>query len=240
MKLTFASIGAAAVVLTAGAASANGEAEQCFDKGTLTYFDCPTAEVVDDGSFYIGARGGLAFIDEISEEVGGTVDIEYDTGYLVSAMVGYDAIAIAPGVGFRPELEIGYMAADIAEGVDDGSPGSDDFDGDTSVLFGFVNAFVDLDVVEGVQLFATGGVGFGQVDMDFTDVSNGSDEGGADDSVFGWNLGAGAAVEVAEGMKLEAMYRYMSFGGVEAEYESDNFETDVDAHTATVGLRVEF
>ena len=49
--------GAAALVSTA--ALANGHEDQCFDKGTLTYFDCPTEEANFTG-FYIGMHAGVA------------------------------------------------------------------------------------------------------------------------------------------------------------------------------------
>ena len=260
MKSAIAATGAAAVLLTAGAALANGEAEQCFDKGTLTYFDCPTAEVVETGNFYIGARGGLAFVEDVeydlTEEDKGDpapaitaiiaileptvfgVSAEHETGYVVTGMVGYEFVDVQPGMTLRPELEIGALTAEVdtitAEGEGTFSAG-----GDTSVLFGFVNLFADFEVAESVDLIVGGGVGLGHVDLDKHSI----DEGVlVDDSAtaFGYNIGAGLGVEVEEGVKLEAMYRYMSF--IDAELETEfgaggTDEVDVNAHTATVGIR---
>ena len=241
MKLAFASAAAAAVVLTGGVAAANGHTEQCFDKGTLTYFDCPTAEVAEEGQFYIGARGGAAWIaneddfdsSEFDSEVVSVVerifDAEFDTGYVVSAMAGYDNIPLADGVGFRPELEIGYLSVDgeVTEIVNQDPLAP--FGVEASVLFGFVNAFVDLEVAPSVDLIVGGGVGFGNVELE----GDGSE---VDDTTFGFNIGGGVGVEVVEDVTLEAMYRYMSF----VDAELGDKEVNVDAHTATVGVRFEF
>lgn len=254
MKLVFAAAGAAAVTLTAGVAAANGDSGKCFDKGTLTYIDCPGDPVVDYDAFYIGARAGAAGVDddedfdlfETDTGVGGdtlniSTNADFDVGYIVTAMIGYDNIDLAPSIGFRPELEIGYLSIDsedtqTTDDLDDvGGGGTDEdavavTDGDITVLFGFANAFVDFEIVHGVDLFATGGVGFGQIERDVNNTEQ-------DDTAFGYNLGAGIDYDVTHDITIEAMYRYMGF--VDAELV-DGDEDTVNVHTGTVGVRFKF
>ena len=217
MKLGNAAAASAALgmALAGGSALANGDAEQCFDKGTLTYFDCPTAEEAT-GKYYVGARGGYAAVDELDDyyELG-----DLEDGYVFSGFLGYDAIALGEGVGLRPELEIGFLQADSEWGSY----------AHTNTTFAFANLFVDYALAESIDLIVGGGIGLGDVEVDYTP---GSDA----DTVFGYNIGAGVGVEVVEDWTVEAMYRYMAFEG--AEVFGD--EADINAHTGTVGLRVEF
>ena len=239
MKNVFAAAGAAAVVLTAGAAAAEGHTEQCFDKGTLTYFDCPTAEV-DNDAFYIGARGGAAWLDsDFDLDAGVNVEQDYEVGYIITGMVGYKFADVAPGIDVRPELESGYLDGEVeAHSINGGADVPGSF-GDTSVLFGFANLFVDLEVLAGVDLIVGGGVGFGEVDFDGHGIPGlvAMDDS---DTGFGYNVGAGLGIEVAPDVKLEAMYRYMDFDVELTSTEPFTADADIDAHTATVGVRFEF
>lgn len=258
MKNGIVMAGAAALALSGGFAKAEGhEGDECFDKGSLEYFDCPAEPepmmeeepmmVDDEGGYYAGFRGGVAFLEDTEFEWNGLdIENEYDTGYVISAMAGYQFVdAISPGLSFRPEIEIGYLAADVDihnvfvqstrnPGLSDGSTG------DTSVLFGFVNAFVDYEVTPGFDIFAGGGVGIGQTSFDGHGVSATGVIMDDDDIGFGYNIGAGVAFEVAEDVIIEGMYRYMSFDAELEAVDGTESDVDVDAHTATIGIRFEF
>ena len=234
MKYAVATAGAAAMAFAANSAAANGHDEQCYDKGTLSYFDCPT---VDEDAWYVGARGGVVFADTEFEFIDGggaeTIDFESDPGYLISAMVGYNFANVASGVSLRPELEIGYLSADH-DNIDFNGEAEDDVIGDASVLFGFANLFVDIEVLSDLDLIVGGGVGLGDVELD---IVEGFEDG---DIAFGYNVGAGLALDVAEGVKVEGMYRYISFVDADLlEGVVDDGSADLDAHTGTIGVRVE-
>ena len=79
-----------------GVAIANGEGEKCFDKGTLTYVDCPQEApppapvpepVVNWTGPYIGLHGGYAWSDFDGDD-GDGLDLDPDGG-LVGIQAGY-------------------------------------------------------------------------------------------------------------------------------------------------------
>ncbi|MCI4664176.1 MAG: outer membrane beta-barrel protein [Neomegalonema sp.] len=251
MKLTFAAAGAAAVVLAGGAAFAEGKDGKCFDKGTLSYIDCPKpaepevkveepAPIVDDSGFYIGARAGVALIDgEYNVGAADKRDVNHDTGFFVSGMFGYEYADVAPGISLRPEIELGYMSAEVDKITSSASGAQPAVGGDTSVFFGFVNVFADIEVIESVDLIVGGGLGFGVVNFD-SHSSAGVVAMDDSDIGFGWNIGAGLGIDVAEGVKLEALYRYMSFDVETSSAAAFKGDADLDAHTVTLGLRFKF
>lgn len=63
-----------------------------------------------------------------------------------------------------------------------------------------------------------------------------------DDTVFGFNLGAGVGYNLTDSLTLEAMYRYVAFMDAEVTANGDpvTSETTVDAHVAEIGLRFKF
>ena len=88
----------------------------------------------------------------------------------------------------------------------------------------------------GVEAPAVGArAGVGAVDAQF---ANQVDD---EDTVFGYNLGAGLGLALTDDVELEALYRYMSFtGGEFTDTDGDTVDADIDAHTATVGVRFKF
>ncbi len=255
MKHAIAMAAIAAVGLSGGAAFAQNADDECFDKGDLTYFDCPVEEepvvveeeemmfVEDESGYYAGFRGGVAFLDDTSFEFAGLEIVQdYNTGIVVSAMLGYNyADAIAPGVSLRPELEIGYLWADVdVHDIEFQEVPNDGSDGDTSVLFGFLNLFADIEITADIDLIVGGGVGIGNVDFD----DHGVDATGVimddDDWGFGYNVGAGVGVALDEDVTLEGMYRFMSFDADLEAVDGTESDVDVDAHTVTLGLRFDF
>ena len=241
MKFVIATTGAAAVALTAGFAAANGHSEKCFDKGTLTYFDCPVAEEMapEHGGFYIGARGGAAWVDSQWQlDAATAVDQEYEVGGIITGMFGYEYVDVLPGVSLRPELEVGYLAGGVEEHAPNGAAVTGD-SGDTSALFGFVNLFVDLEITDPVDLIVGGGVGYGQVTFD-DHAYGGTTRMDDDDGGFAYNLGGGLAYEFTQNVELELMYRYFNFNVDATSVTPYSDDTEAEAHTGTIGLRYEF
>ena len=109
--------GALAGLLLAGPAFANGhEEEQCLDKGTLSYFDCPSTEETHTGWF---GRAGVAAI---------AYDVEADVTVQSGGLAGP-----APYLG-------GEINEDITLILDIGYQFTDDF----SLTFTFGSPFVSV------------------------------------------------------------------------------------------------
>lgn len=236
---------AVALAGSSSLAMAQSETGRCFDKGTLTYYDCPSASeprevfaapttapapaVVDDSGFYVGARGGLMFPDEVDS---GGASADFEMGYTIGGLVGYDFGDVSPGVGLRAELEGGYGAADVDSFSTGGSAG-----GGVDTLYGFLNAYGDIGILPSLDLILGGGVGLAQVSADGISV-NGVTFLDDDDVTFGYHLDAGLGLALAPNVTVEAMYRYASF--IDAELTNTlgvSDEVDFNSHQALLGLR---
>ncbi|MEM9725849.1 MAG: porin family protein [Pseudomonadota bacterium] len=231
-------MGAAALAMTSVGAPAVAQ-EQCFDKGTLSYVDCPQPApppapvppppVIEDG-FYIGLKGGPIFpldSDGTATGVGAPItgDIEFDPGWTISGVVGYEFHEIFGSASLRPELEFGYQTADL-----------DGVDGDLSTLFGFANLYVDIPVASGLDLILGGGVGYGQTEADLGIVDD-------DDGSFGFHLDAGFGYDLTEQLVLDLTYRYSSFQTLEYDFGLAGVSVEADdfsSHQGLIGLRYKF
>lgn len=198
-------------------------------------------EVLNSG-WYIAGRIGAAFSDDTEFGVAGTtVTNEYDTGYNLSAAVGYDFNNGAP-LSFRAEAELGYLSQDIDQhnvaGVANFS-GSDAF-GTTSSIYGLANAYVDYNL-GGITPFVTAGLGYASLDFDGHGVTPlgvvmDSDSGG-----LAWQVGAGAAFNVTETLKLDLSYRYFGIEDVGlTAVDGTSSDVDLRNHQVTLGIRKMF
>lgn len=250
---------AGVVAVAAAPLPAQAEEELCFDKGLLDYAPCPQEPapvieepIVEETEYYIGARGGVIWLDDIdspdgyyynsqnsitftSVTNGQNIDYipspgagdDFELGFIVSAMAGVNLDKLADGVVLRPELEIGYFSASFDDDLDDG---------DVSGFFGFVNLFGDLPVSDDLAIIVGGGVGAGHIDFD-ADTPAGLS---GDDTAFGYNLTAGLGYAVDEDVTIELLYRYVSFIDVEASNAFGSVENDVSGHVVMLGVRAEF
>ncbi|MEM9726194.1 MAG: outer membrane beta-barrel protein [Pseudomonadota bacterium] len=259
MKLTLhgriaacaSSAAALGVALMAGATA--HAAEQCFDKGTLSYVDCPQPappppapapipEPTERNGLYLGLRGGFAnFTDsDFTFAPGAAVESEYNVGYAVSGLIGYEFVEVTPGIDLRSELELGYKSAEVdvhnLNGA--GQPGST---GDTSALFGFLNLYTDIGVTEELEIILGGGGGYSSVefeDFGIAAVPNVLDD---DDGAWGYHLDAGLGFALSPDITLEAMYRYVSFLNAEVTTAAGTAnDIDVNSHQGLAGLRYKF
>lgn len=240
-----------AVALAGMSASAMAQGnERCFDKGTLTYYDCPkpaaqptqvyspvpaATPIVDDSGFYLGARGGVVWLNETDYSYPGVSGkIDSDLGWALGGVLGYDFGQISPGIGLRTDLEGGYMTADAdsisVNGVGFGASG-----GATDVIYGFANLYGDIELTRSLDLIAGGGVGLGQVSID--NIAGGGVAADDDDIAFGYHLDAGLGYALAPNVTVEAMYRYTSFIGAEISAGGVSDDLDVSGHQALLGLR---
>ncbi len=242
---------AVALAGMSGAAMAQSGNERCFNKGTLTYYDCPkpaaqptqvyapapaVAPMVDDSGFYVGARGGLAFYDETKTSTAlGTGKIDYDMGYALGGMIGYDFGTISPGFGLRTDLEVGYQSAEV-DGITANGGNIAAAGGSTDVIYGFANVYGDIELLKQLDLILGAGAGLGQVKADGI-AGTGLVTVDDDDITFGYHLDAGLGYALAPNVTLEAMYRYSSFLDAELGAGGVSDDVDVTSHQALLGLR---
>jgi opacity protein-like surface antigen len=198
---------------------------------------------------YVGARAVVGLprdtsftVDDAVDGAPTTVDNEYDDPrFGGSLLVGYGARSA--GWGYRVELEGGYQSADVERHTLSGlgTFGSDVAEGDTSVLYGFVNLYGDVPITDRLALTAGGGIGLGKVDFDGHGVRGLGQVLDDDGVAFGYHLDAGVAYNVTDTIALEALYRYQRFVDAELTTENGNTEdVDVSSHNFIAGVRVGF
>jgi opacity protein-like surface antigen len=192
-------------------------------------------------SWYIAARVGAAFPEDTDFGVlGTTVTNEYNTGFVGGLAVGtqFNLGGLTP----RGELEVGYMSSGIdahtIAGV--GTVTGDDAFGDTNVIYGLANVYLDLGSGP-LKPFIGGGIGIGHVDFDghgVTGVGTAMDDSGTG---FAWQIGGGVSYAFNDQLTAEVGYRYFNVDGVNLT-AVDGTESDVDvrAHQVMVGLRYAF
>lgn len=199
--------------------------------------------MVEQGGYgwYIAGRIGAAFPEDTEFGVlGTTVTNEYDTGLVGGVAVGtqFDL------GGFRPraELEVGYMSSSIDSHVVGGVgtfSGADAF-GDTNVIYGLANAYLDFGSGP-LKPYIGAGLGFGHVDFDNHGVS--AVGTAMDDSGTGlaWQIGAGVSYAFSEQMTVELGYRFFNVESVElTAVDGTNSDVDVRAHQVMLGIRYAF
>ena len=200
---------------------------------------------------YIGARAGTASQRNTDFTVAAQhgapradIDTAYETGHTGSLVVGYGARpAHGAGWGYRVELEGGYQSASVeshtVRGV--GKFAGKKAQGDSKVVYGFVNAYGDLPITERVSLTAGGGVGVGHVDFDEYGILGSGVALDDSATAFGYHLDAGVSYQLTDAVAVEAMYRYQSFVGAKVKTENGNEQSiDLDSHNVLAGVRVGF
>ena len=129
------------------------------------------------------------------------------TSFELNTSQGYNA-ALAIGAKFgslRAEIEGVYRRNDNDKfnlgGTNIGA------DGDLSTLNVFLNGYYEFDIFGVVSPYAGVGVGYGTVSLDLRNLS-GAQVVDDDDTVYSYQLIAGAALNVTESVSLTAEYRY--------------------------------
>ena len=213
-------------------------ADKCFDKSTLSYVDCPGAaaeEPTERNGLYVGLRGGLVDPDETDFFNGAPQSADYDQGYAVGGVIGFEFVEVSPGVDLRGETEIGFQEADVDSIT--GAAGS----GDASAFYGFLNLYADLTPIKALPIDIILGAGVGYANVDLSNHANPTAQIDDDGGAFGYHLDAGIGIDITDSLAVEALYRYSSFLDVEVD-SAIGFrnEVDVDSHQALGGLRVKF
>ena len=132
---------------------------------------------------YFGLTAGGVHVED-SEADG--VEIEYDTGFAIGGLVGYQFS------GFRLEGEFGYQGL---EGTSD-----NDVNSDVDVGRFTLNAYADLPITPSFGPYVGGGFGVAslEADDDFED----------EDTAFTWHGEAGLNINLNDQFTISPFYRY--------------------------------
>lgn len=115
------------------------------------------------------------------------------------------------------------------------------------VYTAMANVYYDIPVEYSVKPYLTAGLGYSRISLGkfFTDnhgqTPNTAHDGGHSNN-FAWQLGAGAAVNVAENTDVDFSYRFSDLGRLNSTKSSDNstLKGKLRAHEFMVGLRYKF
>lgn len=218
MRILIASATAIAALSTPALASD----DKCFDKGTLTYVDCPQAAapapapapyaypVYSWTGFYLGAHAGYAEADFSGRyDVGGGVnpalvnfsDLDVE-GFAYGGQIGYDYEVGAFVVG--AEIDASYFGEDdtVSAPVLEVQSGTAE-----------VNAFGSARLKLGLALdqfmpFVTAGVGLVDYEFEINDVTNNPGAQSFDETAVAAVIGGGLEYKVTQniGLRVEGLY----------------------------------
>lgn len=181
---------------------------------------------------YLSGAIGAHTTDDASIS-GGSINVENDTDAGVAGLVGLGAQLGA--TQWRVELEGGYRDSD----VDAISGASGNGDVDALSLMG--NVFYDINLNQKLEFYLGGGLGL--ADVDYSSVSPvGSTTISDNDLGLAWQLGAGAALDLNDRLKLTLDYRFLNIENI--DFPTSPSVANVDAeyrdHGIFVGLRFSF
>ncbi|WP_370638066.1 OmpA family protein [Croceicoccus sp. Ery15] len=188
-----------------------------------------TAAQAREGSFYIGADGGLMQAetsDVYLDSAGLAGEIDWDVGYDFDMIAGYDF------GGFRLETEAAYKGANDDGGMTRNGEFEDDEAAiDFTTLSFMVNGIVEFGRDEGLQGFLGGGAGVARTKMRMPgDTVYFSDS----DTGFAWQLIAGFRAPLSDNWDAGFKYRYFRHDGIEmsdAGAFDDGYEVDLRTHS---------
>jgi len=176
------------------------------------------AQATEPGRFpywYIGLSGGLAFQND-SDVEGTATDIEWDSGYAMSASLGYQPPSFG---GFRVEAEVSEHKQDVSNGS-----------GDVTTDVAAANIYYDFFNSSVVTPYVGGGIGYARFDLSNTNPTGteGNDEG----FVYQGLVGIGYEPTTVPNVGLTLGYRYMAAFNdpdTSADYEYDNHSVEIGA-----------
>jgi len=192
-----------------------------------------------NNGWYYGLGAGAAMAtdgDWRSTDGSANGDIEYDTGFLVSGVVGYKF-----GMP-RLEAEILYQNND-ADKMNAAGSAPDNLSGDISSLAFMVNGYLDFANETRFTPFILAGIGAANVEMDNLTQSDGTKIIDDDETVFAYQVGAGVAVDISENFILD--FKYCYFGTDDQDFSdltdpANIIENEFASHNITIGFRYSF
>jgi len=194
---------------------------------------------------YVRVSGGLSLLNDSAVSVSGvgSVDAEFDPGFVIGAAVGLSLKATDPSINpdvsipLRIEAELLYQKNDLDKEHGEVLGHKFSASGDASMVSLMFNGYIDFKNKSIVTPYVLVGVGVARVDGSFK-ASAGSARlsVSGDDTVAAFQTGVGLGVAVSENISIDTEYRYHmtsdpDFGGVKA---------DISGHRIQVGVRYAF
>lgn len=162
-------------------------------------------------------------------------DAAFETGFATTGAIGFK-LGMA-----RVEGEISYRRNGFDEIRSMGTATS--VSGDITALSGMLNGYFEMEVQEGLTPFVMAGVGVSNVSLD--DVTVEVDPPvppvpvpDQDDTVFAYQVGAGAGFALTEHVMLDLAYRY--FATLDPEFTDSEVKAETGGHNFMLGVRVFF
>ena len=209
---------------------------------------------------YISGLAGVSWFNDSDVESTNQPEGFKDTFTFDAGFTGVAALGCKNG-NTRLEAEIGYQRNAIRSKVfyanfENGEGGLYGYDysgsGKASIYSLMGNAFYDIPVGRGVEVYGMAGVGAAQVNVNMTVTENYYDGGSvpyasslyntykAHETTFAYQFGAGVAVPISKGVKLDARYRYFAVTPFTIDtYQYGQLNVNASSSSVLLGLRVD-
>jgi opacity protein-like surface antigen len=197
---------------------------------------------------YLSIAGGGAWTTSLYDEpksnapcpTCGFKELALPNGFAGAAALGF---VFAPG--FRLEGELGLRSNRVDYTVPVPFDATTDFEGNlagrAAIFSAMLNAWIDIPTGSPLTPYIGAGVGAANVKMNFTNSDNNAEDGdvNAGQTVFAYQLGAGAAYAVTPEVSLTLDYRFIGTSGVwlPADEGPDFGVKKVSSQSVMIGLR---
>ncbi len=175
---------------------------------------------------YVSGNVGMSWVNDIKD---GAARYSLDDGTNVLGAIGIRC----PQKDCRLEAEIGYQTTGMNTVTSRFGPS--EYRGDVHVWSLLANGYYNIYDGKGFKPYLTAGLGAARVKFDnlrFAGYSNGYSE---HETAFAYQVGAGVAVPISPGVKIDARYRYFSTADFRMD---DGYDTHFASNSLLLGLRV--
>jgi len=182
---------------------------------------------------YIGIQSGAAqAADADGASSTNTWTTEYDLGFTIGAVAGYDFGHLR----FEGEFAYQKNGFDRSSSLGPGLPGGSYLGGDLKTLSGLANVIFEFENESSITPFIGAGIGIANLEVDNlrSPVFPGSTN--ADDTVFAYQFIAGISIAVSERIALDLSYRYLATEDPDLHIRSYEYAS----HNVLLGIRVYF
>ena len=195
----------------------------------LTGLSITTAAQADESrKWYVSGAVGVSFTQDADfVDTASTGDFEIDETVNVAVAAGRQITD-----NIRAELELSYRDADI-DTFNVVGTGSASVDGDLQSTALLVNGYYDFRAGKKFRPYLSAGAGIVHHDGE---VSGGGVTLSDNDTVFAYQLGAGASYAIADNTSLFGGYRYLG----SSDPEFDTLEAEYNSHELRLGIRYQF
>ena len=186
--------------------------------------------------WYLGARAGVAWLEDHSSPVGGVnSSYDFDHGWGLGGSVGYQY-----GGPWRVELEVAYRKNDL-DSVTRGGARLGGATGEMSSLALMLNGFYDIDTGTAFTPYLGLGIGYARVSADGLTATGLGATNSDDDNKFAYQAIAGLAYKLTPEVSLTADYRYFATQDPKFRLSNGaNVEGEYKTHNVMVGLLLRF